>query len=114
MPNRRFVRALLPFFVLSSTVLVGVVATTTPAPAISIDCSRGVNLSWESPVLDRNWRGFAQGDVAGWSSSSGVIEIWQSGFLGAVAPDGAQLSELQANDNSHARGSRHQQRADAG
>jgi len=29
-----------------------------------------------------------------------VIEIWQSGFLGAVAPDGVQLSELQANNNS--------------
>ena len=51
-------------------------------------------------MLSQNWRGVSQGEVAGWSSSSGVIEIWQSGFLGAVAPSGAQLSELQANDNS--------------
>jgi uncharacterized repeat protein (TIGR01451 family) len=96
----RSLRALLAFFVLGSTLFVGVVTTPAPALAASVDCSRGVNLSWESPVLDRSWRGFPQADVAGWSSSSGVIEIWQSGFLGAVAPDGAQLSELQANDNS--------------
>jgi len=99
-PNRRFLRALVAFFVLGPTLVVGVVTAPMPALAASVDCSRGVNLSWESPVLDRDWRGFPQGDVAGWSSSSGVIEIWQSGFLGAVAPEGAQLSELQANDNS--------------
>ena len=79
---------------------VGVVATPAPALAASVDCSRGVNLSYETPVLSQDWRGVPQADVPGWSSSSGVIEIWQSGFLGAVAPDGAQLSELQANDNS--------------
>lgn len=97
--NRRFLRALLAFLMLGSTMFVGLVATPAPAFAASVNCSRGVNLSWETPVLSQDWRGVPQADVPGWSSTSGVIEIWQSGFLGAVAPSGAQLSELQANDN---------------
>jgi len=71
----RSLRALLAFFVLGSTLFVGVVTTPAHALAAPVDCSRGVNLSWESPVLDRDWRGFPQADVAGWQSSSGVIEI---------------------------------------
>ncbi len=98
--NHRFLRALLAFLVLGATLFISVAATPAQALAAPIDCSRGVNLSWEAPVLAQNWRGVPESEVAGWSSSSGVIEIWQSGFLGAIAPDGQQLSELQANDNS--------------
>lgn len=97
--HSRLARILLAFLILASVTVFGVAATPAPAFAKNDSCSRGVNLSWESPVIGQNWRGVPQGEVAGWSSESGVIEIWTSGFLGATAPDGGQLSELQANDN---------------
>ncbi len=75
----------------------GVVVSSTPAQATPVDCSRGTNLSFEQPVIDSDW------DIVstpGWSSTDTGIEIWQSGFNGAVAPDGDQLAELQGNNTA--------------
>ncbi|MCB1246873.1 MAG: hypothetical protein KDB69_06395, partial [Acidimicrobiia bacterium] len=81
--------------------LLGTLIVTTagadPATAAPVDCSRGVNLSFEEPVIAQDWRIVA---TPGWATTDTGIEIWRSGFLGATAPDGAQLSELQANNNA--------------
>lgn len=41
-----------------------------------------------------NWEAFNNGDVPGWNSTSGKIELWDSGFLGVTAQDGAVLAEM--------------------
>lgn len=59
-----------------------------------------VNRGFEEPVLAVNWRGVPDGDVPGWFSPDGVIELWQSGFNGVPAVEGGQLAEANANSPS--------------
>ncbi|MEZ5176678.1 MAG: hypothetical protein R2823_10850 [Acidimicrobiia bacterium] len=75
------------------------VLSTAASPAIAapVDCSRGTNLSFEEPVININWTIIP---IPGWATTDTGIEIWQSGFLGAVSPDGAQHAELQGNNNA--------------
>lgn len=70
----------------------------SPAQAAPIDCSRGINLSFEDPVITSNWTIVPA--TPGWFTTDKGIEIWKSGFNKVLAPDGKQLSELQGNNNS--------------
>ncbi len=79
------------------------IATTLPVvPAeasTSIDCSRGLNLSFEEPVIPDTWRPINESAVPGWETEApdGMIEFWIDGFLGFSASEANQFSELQAN-----------------
>lgn len=44
-----------------------------------------------------NYEIYANGSVAGWDSVSGEIELWDSGFNGVPAYDGAVFAEMNAN-----------------
>jgi uncharacterized repeat protein (TIGR01451 family) len=56
------------------------------------------NASFEQPVINQSWTWIPNGGVPGWVSTDPVgIEIWQSGFMGVVAPVGNQFVELNAN-----------------
>ena len=91
----RFSRLLIVVAMLAATFITS--AVTARVEAAPVDCSRGVNLSFEDPVIPSNWTIVP---TPGWSTTDSGVEIWRSGFLGAVAPHGAQLAELQGNDNS--------------
>lgn len=67
------------------------------AQAAPVDCSRGINLSFEDPVIASSWTIVA---APGWSTTDAGIELWQSGFNGVPAVSGNQLSELQGNNNA--------------
>ena len=44
-----------------------------------------------------NYQIYANGSVSGWDSASGEIELWDSGFQGVPAYDGAVFAEMNAN-----------------
>jgi hypothetical protein len=44
-----------------------------------------------------NYEIYANGSVAGWDSASGEIELWDTGFQGVPAYDGAVFAEMNAN-----------------
>lgn len=84
-------RAGIAFALLAGSLAFGSVGSASPAYALSIDCSRGVNLSFEEPVVHR-WEVVV---APGWQSPSGQIEIWHAPFGGVTPPDGDQIAELQ-------------------
>lgn len=86
-------------FVLLATMFVASFPAPPASASVSFDCGRGVNLSFEDPVIPDTWRPIHESDVPGWESQAadGMIEFWVDGFLGVFATDGNQLSELQAN-----------------
>lgn len=92
----RSIRIVLALALLAAS-FAGIVAIPSEAQAAPVDCSRGTNLSFEQPVIESDW---SIVPTPGWTSADTGIEIWQSGFNGAVAPDGDQLSELQGNHNA--------------
>lgn len=95
-------RSALAFVLVTGMLTIGSAGGTSPAYAASIDCSRGVNLSFEDPDITlppTSTSTWAMVNAPGWQTTDTGIEIWRSGFLGAVAPDGNQLSELQGNNN---------------
>lgn len=94
--THKAIRLTLAFALVAAT-FIGALAIPNRAEAAPVDCSRGVNLSFEQPVIGSNWEIIA---TPGWSTNDAGTEIWQSGFNGAVAPNGNQLAELQANNNS--------------
>jgi uncharacterized membrane protein len=75
------------------------VATAPASAAVTVDCGRGINLSFEDPAIPDTWRLVAEGNVPGWETHApdGLIEFWVDGFLGVSAPDGGQITELKAN-----------------
>ncbi|HEY6634510.1 MAG TPA: DUF11 domain-containing protein [Acidimicrobiia bacterium] len=88
---------------------VPVVTTSIPAAAAPVDCSRGVNLGFEAPLVRTNpmgpapnWALFAEADVPGWSTSAsdGLIELWESNFLGVPSFAGGQHAEVNATQSS--------------
>ncbi len=91
--------ATLVAFSMLATMFVTVLLTTPASAAVSFACGRGVNLSFEEPVIPDTWRPVPASSVPGWETAAadGIIELWVDGFLGVAAPDGGQISELQAN-----------------
>lgn len=94
--------ATLVAFTMIATMFATILLTTPASAAVSFDCSRGINLSFEDPVIPDTWRPIHESDVPGWESQAadGMIEFWVDGFLGVVATDGNQISELQANSTA--------------
>ncbi|MGB7861744.1 MAG: hypothetical protein WBM90_14715, partial [Acidimicrobiia bacterium] len=89
--------------------LTPVVVVAEPARAAPVDCSRGVNLGFETPLVRDNpmgpapnWALFDETLVPGWatSASDDLIEFWESGFLGVPAYAGNQLAEMNATQPS--------------
>ena len=60
-------------------------------------CNRLENGSFESPTLNRNWRGYRADLVPGWQADPARIELWRNGFLGTTPVHGNQIAELNAN-----------------
>ena len=60
------------------------------------------NPSWEAndpPGANPTFRIYTNADVPGWDSTTGNIEIWDSGFQGVPAAEGLRFAELNANTN---------------
>ncbi len=80
-----------------------------PAQAAPVDCSRGVNLGFEAPLVRSNpmgpfpnWALFNESLVTGWSTSASddLIELWESTFLGVTSYGGGQHAELNGTQPS--------------
>lgn len=56
----------------------------------------------EDSLISQNWKAYHSSAITGWetTASDNKIEIWYTGFLGATAPDGRYLAELNANQPS--------------
>ena len=60
------------------------------------------NPSWEAndpPGANPTYRIYNNADVPGWDSTTGRIEIWDSGFQGVPAAEGLRFAELNATTN---------------
>ena len=86
------IRVVLAFVLFASITVVGSVSQAALAAPTS--CSRGLNLSWEAPVISSNWALVNPASVPGWETSGPQILIWKSGFFGVEAVDGDQLALL--------------------
>ncbi len=80
-----------------------------PAQGAPVDCSRGVNLGFETPLVRSNpmgpppnWALFNEAVVPGWSTtaSDNLIELWESTFLGVTSFAGGQHAEMNATQPS--------------
>lgn len=71
------------------------------APAAAQTKRATENPGWEEndPPGDPSYRIYNNADVPGWDSTTGSIEIWDSGFQGVPAAVGAKFAELNANQN---------------
>ena len=89
-------------FSMVTSLFVSMASLTPASAAVTTNCSRGTNLSFEQPVIPDTWRPVHEDDVPGWEThaSDGMLEIWVDGFLGVSATNGDQISELQANGTS--------------
>jgi len=90
---------MLATFSLTAALMVTALSVAPAAAATTTGCARGVNLSFEEPVIPDTWRPIDESLVPGWETNApdGAIELWVDGFLGFSATDGNQLSELQAS-----------------
>ncbi len=86
-------------FSLFASLFIAMSPAAPASAAVSVNCARGTNLSFEDPVIPDTWRLINETDVPGWEThaTDGVIEFWVDGFNGVAAPEGSQISELQAN-----------------
>ena len=107
LPGSR-IRAIPPLLLLVFS-LIPTVSLPLTASAAPADCSRGVNLGFESPLVrdnpmgpPPNWALFDESLVPGWSTSApdDMIELWESTFLGVPSFAGAQHAEMNANVES--------------
>ena len=95
---------------LTATLAAGfLVIPQQPAQAAPVDCSRGVNLGFETPLVRSspmgpfpNWALVNESLVTGWSTtaSDDLIELWESTFLGVTSYAGGQHAELNATQPS--------------
>ncbi|WP_439140517.1 Hint domain-containing protein, partial [Roseicyclus sp.] len=56
-----------------------------------------VNGSFEAGVADGAWQYFSNGNLAGWQSDSGIVEVQGNGFAGITAADGTNWAEIDAD-----------------
>ncbi len=73
------------------------VVTLSVVNPAATPCGRVTNGSFENPSSFGTWKGYPTSEVDGWEASPAKMEFWKSGFLGADAPDGNQLAELNAD-----------------
>ncbi len=80
-----------------------------PAHGAPVNCSRGVNLGFETPLVRSNpmgpfpnWALFDESFVPGWSTTASdtLIELWESTFLGVTSYAGGQHAEMNATQPS--------------
>lgn len=85
------------YFAWQRTALVSMVVLMSPFMMKAQDCSSGlVNGGFEYGV-PIGGLGFFFTPAGGWSATTGIIEIWGSGFNGVTAYEGTNFMELNAN-----------------
>ena len=94
---------------LLTTSIVGVTTVAAPVDSAPVDCSRGVNLGFETPLVRDapmgpapNWALHDESNVPGWdtSASDNRLEFWESTFLGVPSYTGGQHAEMNATQPS--------------
>lgn len=94
---------------LLTTSIVGVTTVAAPVDSAPVDCSRGVNLGFETPLVRDapmgpapNWALHDESNVPGWdtSASDNRLEFWESTFLGVPSYAGGQHAEMNATQPS--------------
>ncbi len=58
------------------------------------------NGSFETPVTESTWTRLGATETPGWSSKTGSVDVWRSGWAGA-ASDGEQFVELNTMETDH-------------
>lgn len=84
-------------FVFASVLLLPVAAPASAQVLRATD-----NSSWEEndpPGANPTFRIYTNAEVPGWDSTTGNIEIWDTGFLSVNSADGIRHAELNANTN---------------